>query len=148
VVIDAKNDEGLLLPGMTATVDFIVEDKKDILLVPNSALSYIPAKEILAKMEKPARPPVPGGSPAVPQIQQQSNARQPEDMGRVFYLAEDKSIRMGLFRKGSSDGKMTELLGSRDLKEGMMIITGTGSTARKVSQRQGGFFGPPPGGPR
>lgn len=148
VVVDAKNDDGLLLPGMTATVDFIVEDKKGVLLVPNSALSFTPPEELLSRQEKSPRPALSGKSPKAGQMPENLRDRQPEDMGRVFYIADDKSIRMGMFRKGSSDGKMTELAGSRDLKEGMMIITGKGSAARKTSQRQnGGFFGPRPGGP-
>ena len=52
---------------------------------------------------------------------------------------------MAFFRKGLSDGKMTELLESRDLKEGMMLLTGSGSAAKTVRQQSGGFFGPPPG---
>ena len=37
VVIDAANPDGLLLPGMTATIDFIVELKKGVLLAPVAA---------------------------------------------------------------------------------------------------------------
>ncbi|MCK5119980.1 MAG: efflux RND transporter periplasmic adaptor subunit, partial [Candidatus Latescibacteria bacterium] len=35
VVVDAANEENLLLPGMTATVDFVVEARKAVLLIPN-----------------------------------------------------------------------------------------------------------------
>ena len=37
VVVDAENPDGLLLPGMTAMLDFIVEMKKDILMAPVAA---------------------------------------------------------------------------------------------------------------
>ena len=40
VVIDVSNKESLLLPGMTATIGFIIIDHKNVLLVPNSALSF------------------------------------------------------------------------------------------------------------
>ncbi len=40
VVITAANDKALLLPGMTATIDFIIQDLKNTLLAPNSALQY------------------------------------------------------------------------------------------------------------
>lgn len=43
VVIDVDNSEGALLPGMTAEVDFIVERKEDVFLVPNAALRYEPS---------------------------------------------------------------------------------------------------------
>jgi HlyD family secretion protein len=50
-VVDAANDRGLLLPGMTATVDFIVEQVKDVLLVPNAALLFKPPDEMLVKFK-------------------------------------------------------------------------------------------------
>jgi HlyD family secretion protein len=37
VVVDAENPDGLLLPGMTAMLDFIVEMKKDVLMAPVAA---------------------------------------------------------------------------------------------------------------
>ncbi|MCD4691095.1 efflux RND transporter periplasmic adaptor subunit, partial [bacterium] len=56
VVVDAKNSRGLLLPGMTATVDFLLDDLTNVLLVPNSALSIHPddamIEEIRATMRR------------------------------------------------------------------------------------------------
>lgn len=40
VIVTAPNVEGLLLPGMTATADFIVSQVDHALLVPNAALQY------------------------------------------------------------------------------------------------------------
>jgi HlyD family secretion protein len=40
VVVSAPNPEGLLLPGMTATADFIIDEMGSALLVPNAALQY------------------------------------------------------------------------------------------------------------
>jgi HlyD family secretion protein len=40
VVVEAPNPDGLLLPGMTATTDFVVEQKKGVLLVPGAALRF------------------------------------------------------------------------------------------------------------
>jgi len=45
VIVEAGNNEGLLLPGMTATVDFVVERIEDALLVPNAALRFTPDGE-------------------------------------------------------------------------------------------------------
>lgn len=42
VVVAAGNREGLLLPGMTATVDFVVERLEQALLVPSAALRFEP----------------------------------------------------------------------------------------------------------
>ncbi len=145
VVIDAANEQGLLLPGMTATVDFVVDEKKDVLLVPNSAIGFSPPQEILARLTPPQGQ---GGSTRTPPAVSPNadrTIRPPQDLARVFYLDESKAVKMAFFRKGLSDGKMTELLESRDLKEGMMLLTGSGSAAKTVRQQSGGFFGPPPG---
>lgn len=42
VVVDVDNPDGALLPGMTATVEFIVGEAKDVLCVANAALRYTP----------------------------------------------------------------------------------------------------------
>jgi HlyD family secretion protein len=42
VIINVRNYEGILLPGMTCAVEFIEERKENILLVPNAALRYQP----------------------------------------------------------------------------------------------------------
>jgi HlyD family secretion protein len=55
VVVDASNESGKLLPGMTATVDFVIEEKKDVLLVPNSALQFKPDQAMLDKIMKKFR---------------------------------------------------------------------------------------------
>jgi len=52
VVVDATNDRGVLLPGMTATVDFIVDSRKDVLMVPNAALQVKPTDEMLATLRE------------------------------------------------------------------------------------------------
>ena len=39
VIVDASNERGLLLPGMTTTIDFLVQQRQNVLLIPNTALS-------------------------------------------------------------------------------------------------------------
>jgi HlyD family secretion protein len=53
VIINVENQDGSLLPGMTCAVDFIVERKEDVLMVPNAALRYQPtglSAEVIAEM--------------------------------------------------------------------------------------------------
>ena len=42
VIVDVDNEEGLLIPGMTANVSIITSKKEDIMTVPNSALKFTP----------------------------------------------------------------------------------------------------------
>jgi HlyD family secretion protein len=43
VLISVENRDGILMPGMTCTVNFIVEQNENVLLVPNAALRYQPS---------------------------------------------------------------------------------------------------------
>ena len=68
VVVEASNDRGLLLPGMTATVDFIIESRKDVLLVPVSATQYRPDASMMKALAENRRShdgPPRGGAAAV-----------------------------------------------------------------------------------
>jgi HlyD family secretion protein len=55
VVVDASNESGKLLPGMTATVDFVTSEMKGVLLVPNSAVQFKPDQKVLDKAMKAFR---------------------------------------------------------------------------------------------
>lgn len=52
VMVDAMNDKGLLLPGMTATVEFIIDERQDVLLIPNTALSFRPSEALMAQLQQ------------------------------------------------------------------------------------------------
>ena len=52
VVVETENPRNLLLPGMTATLDFIVDEVKDALAVPASALNLKMNEEMLAFMQE------------------------------------------------------------------------------------------------
>jgi HlyD family secretion protein len=54
VVVRVDNTPGLLLPGMTATVQFITGSAADVLTVPNAALRYRPSPEELEAAGLPA----------------------------------------------------------------------------------------------
>lgn len=45
VMISAPNPEGLLLPGMTADVRIVVQEHHDVVVVPNAALTFRPARD-------------------------------------------------------------------------------------------------------
>jgi len=105
VIVAADNDQRLLLPGMTATVDFIVETAPNVLLVPNAALRF--------------RPPAPNPAPAV------MHPGKPKGSGgdRVFVLSADGSLRRVPVVIGSSDGQQTVITGD-NLPERTPVVTG------------------------
>lgn len=52
VVVRVANSSGKLLPGMTATLDFLTGTAHDALLVPNAALRFRPTEEMRAEVFK------------------------------------------------------------------------------------------------
>ncbi|MCK9422180.1 MAG: efflux RND transporter periplasmic adaptor subunit [Bacteroidales bacterium] len=52
VIIDVPNDELKLLPGMTANITVMVEEVKDILKVPATALRFSPPQEYIDELMK------------------------------------------------------------------------------------------------
>ena len=164
VVIHAANEENILLPGMTATIDFIIEQRENALLVPNKALRFQPDEKVAAEFFKTMRrerPSVdstrarqgsmPGGQnfPGTGQGRSdESGFQRPKDVGQVWYQDQNGRLAMDFVRTGTTDGTNTEVLMGRSLQEGMQVITGTESNASKksTSQNTGPRFGP--GGPR
>ena len=135
VVVNAENDDGLLLPGMTATVDFYVDKRNDVLIIPNAALRFQPTEEMTteytARMQK-ERENLPdsikqrfqsmGGNE-----RSQNRGGFPGNLnsrsrGSFWYVDENGKTSMGSAALGLSDGKNTEIIRSRVLKEGMEII--------------------------
>lgn len=152
VVVDASNEKGMLLPGMTATVDFLVEEKRDVLMVPNSALSFKPSTQLIKKygpqMMKKKTPgqsmnKIPTGSMGFGNGM--IAGKLPDHIGVVFYLNEQGIPCPASLVKGTTDGKNTEIVSSKDLKEGMEVITAyqTGKSSKSKSQRSGIFPSPP-----
>lgn len=177
VVIKAVNADKLLLPGMTATIDFYVDQRENVLLVPNTALKFEAPEDLMsemkAEMEKQMAnnkgqqpnggrqniPPAgagqgtpPSGPPPAGMTGNGSNNASAMAISKVFYKDDSGKIKMGMVRTGLTDGKNTEILESRELKLGMKVITGaleaeTSSTKKSSNSNTLGGQGPGGGGP-
>lgn len=158
VMIDVPNADLRLLPGMTATVDFVVQEVPAALCVPNAALRFKPDPGQIAAAEgeapavgapavgaPAAGPPGAGGPPGG------GRKRGGRGGGGVIWLAEgvDK-VRALPVQTGPTDGTCTVVTGE-GVEEGLMVVTGVerattgeaggGPLAPKASgsQRPGGF---------
>ena len=175
VVADAANENGHLLPGMTATVDFIIDEKKDVLLVPNSAIQFKPDQAMVDKVmknfraEMAARHPEGGsadreGSGVAQGGRQGTEFRRRGGEGearaggtggsnnagnrsRVFYVKEDGEPAIAFFVPGVTDGRNTEIKESRVLAESLQVIVGSNKIAKtaKVTATPFGMPTPPRG---
>jgi HlyD family secretion protein len=63
VVVDVDNADEALLPGMTATVEFVVAEAKDVLCAPNPALRFRPDDTLPVAGAPPEAAAGAGGSP-------------------------------------------------------------------------------------
>ena len=52
VVVDVDNSDGRLLPGMTATVDFLIESVSDVFKIPNAGLRFRPTEDMMAMVRE------------------------------------------------------------------------------------------------
>ena len=139
VIVTVANPDGALLPGMTANASFVVSERKDVLLIPNAALSFKPAdykaqRSGVAQRKGGARRGADGAGDSGPRRQ-----RDP-DAVTVFVLVnggpEPRRVRIG-----ASDADFSEVVRGR-LMAGDTIITG-----QTVADKKKGLqLGPPDGG--
>ena len=116
-LLDVKNDDLSLRPGMTATATITAVELKDVLLVPNTALRFTP--------QTTATPQTNGGimSSVLPRMPR-TGARKTATGGtakQVWVLRDGAPVAVSV-TPGISDGRMTEITGG-DLTEGMAVIT-------------------------
>ncbi|UZJ37229.1 efflux RND transporter periplasmic adaptor subunit [Prosthecochloris sp. SCSIO W1103] len=169
VVVDTENKNNLLLPGMTATVDFIIEQKRNVLLAPIAAVRFKPPEDVekrfhermrkkmssmadgenhdalrrdTAKGDFPPPPPMPG-----------SGVSFPDNVAQIWYFDEEGALTMELALTGASDGSSIELVKCKNLKEGVAVVTGVKkkldikeNNSRKQSNQLFGPSSPQPGG--
>jgi HlyD family secretion protein len=143
VVIDATNDNQMLLPGMTATVDFLIQQRTNVLFISNSALHIQPTEAMLSELRNSKPEKMSQLPDSIRQIhlqemrdrQQQGESaeidsagqqEQSEDMAMLWYYDADKKLNAMPVRTGITDGKHTEILESSGIQEGMEFINGVG----------------------
>lgn len=101
VIVDVDNEEGLLIPGMTANVSIITSKKENIMTVPNSALKFAPITKGTVQRYK--------------------------EQG-IWIMENNKPKRINI-TAGVSDDINTEVI-SKDLKGDEIVITGTLNTKK------------------
>ena len=154
VIISTSNDRGLLLPGMTATIDIVTESVEDVYFLPNAALSYTPPTKVLEDLMRTRAQHSPQGKESSSQGPRQFGRMEPsaemlEKMAIVWFENEDGEIMMTPVEKGFSDGINTELTQIGRLNSDSKIIIGdndktkSSSTTSTTRNQQRGPGGPP-----
>ena len=120
VVIAVSNPGGKLLPGMTASVRFVTDQRDDVLRVPNAALRFRPADA----------PSADSGAA----IQGQPASRR---AGRVWVLGGDGRLAAVSVTPGVTDGTWTEVVRG-DLRQGQDVVVGVESESPDARPSGGG----------
>ena len=126
VRISVANPDHLLLPGMTAYVTIGVQQRQDVLLVPNAALRFKPAEAVDKKPDSPAATP-PAGAP--PAAAGKNGKKRDSQRATVYVLADGKLLPVSV-HLGITDSRNTEVLGG-ELAAGARIVVGENSTGSK-----------------
>ena len=136
-MVSAHNNDLKLLPGMTANVRIVTDQKDSVLKAPNAALRFRPPgtdDRAGARLPGQVSSQAPGaGAPG---------ARSAGLAGRVWVLGPDGKLQPLQVQLGVSDGTFTEILGG-PLKESQDVIVGQSAPGDRPGQPT-----PPGAGPR
>ena len=116
-LLDVKNDDLSLRPGMTATSTITAVERKNVLLVPNTALRFAPQTNGAAAKASSSNI----MSSMMPRLPRASKKASGGSTKQVWVLQDGAPVAVNV-TPGISDGRMTEITGG-DLKEGMAVIT-------------------------
>lgn len=139
--LSVANPKLTLRPGMTATADIVTSDKRNILLVPNSALRFTPTAAASGAGQS-------SGITGALTMRPSRRGARPEQavtLGRgaaqqVYVKEEDGTLRAIQITTGDTDGTRTEVL-SGGLKPGMLVVTGQLAVGADGSPRRAGGSG-------
>jgi HlyD family secretion protein len=175
VVIDVANPEQKLKPGMTANLTITIDERNNVVKVPNSALRFVPqatsaqgGQNANATRGQGARrnagqpgtdangTNVNGANNSAGGNAQDANARggnfapptAPVLAGqtrRVWVLGADGKLQSRRIKVGLSDGSATEVV-EGDLKEGDVVVTGQTVSAASKTQSSNAQSAPGFGG--
>jgi len=138
VIVDAANPENILLPGMTATIDFLIEEKNDVLLVSASALNFKPDEKIITELMKKKRSERANGKNSDASLPDQDSielTQQNQSERKMLWYLEDGELNFVFVRAFSTDGEKTEISG-KNIKEGMEVIAETTDETAETDTKQ------------
>jgi HlyD family secretion protein len=164
VVIDVNNPDQTLKPGMTANLTITIDERNNVLKVPNAALRFTPQRtdsnagagaggqgQGQGRRRQQGGDNAAGGNNAQSNFAPASAPVLPGQVRVVWVLGQDGKPQRRRITVGLSDGSATEVVDG-ELNEGDMVITGqqVSSTSRSTNSTPPGFGGAPrgAGGPR
>jgi HlyD family secretion protein len=145
-VIGVRNLDQALLPGMTANLQIITDEREDVLRIPNAALRFRPAG---TSAPASVRGPASEAQGAVRTAKRKSATMDAPDDGtdgRIYQPGPDNNPQAVAVRLGVTDGNFTEILRG-NVQEGAAIIIG-GARTGSAADANGSERNPRPRPPR
>ncbi len=127
-VITVRNRDQALLPGMTANLQIVTDEREDVLRIPNAALRFRP---VITPAPASSGALASQGPPAARRMERNRDAQagiQDGTSGRIYQLGPDGNPQLVPVRLGVTDGSYTEVIRGW-LQEGAAIIVGGGARA-------------------
>ena len=154
VVINVDNPEQKLKPGMTANLTITIDERNDVLKVPNSALRFTPQDGQRQRTGGQGQGAGQGQGQGQRRQRQQgdnnfASASSPVLEGQtriVWIMGQNGQPERRRIKVGLSDGASTEVV-EGELKEGDMVVTGqqiSGSSSAQSNQSRPPGFGNAP----
>jgi len=138
VEVNTDNSSGRLLPYLTANMQFQVDHRENVLMVPNAALRWTPQPDRIAPEARTApgkdRRTAGGGSPGGYSMQKASDTSGTAVSKGVVWVMAGEYVRPVWVRVGITDGTMTEVL-SDNLSEGTEVIVSEMSSGTTTNVR-------------
>jgi HlyD family secretion protein len=122
--LDVENKDLLLRPGMTATATIVATQRKNVLLVPNTALRFVPSDTSGAAAKKPTSGLLSSLTPraSTSRTSQAGAQTMKTASAKTVYVLKNGKPEAVPITPGISDGQMTEIV-SGPLAAGMLVIT-------------------------
>jgi HlyD family secretion protein len=142
VEIITDNRSGRLLPYLSANVQFELNRRSDVLLVPTAALQWKPSPEQVAPQFRQAlavgaaQNSKSNGTPST--LSKTEQARGDAAKREILWIEDGDQVRPLLVHVGLTDGGMTQVEGEH-LAEGLEIVTGQQNQAAERSETTNPF---------
>ena len=128
VIVSAANPDEKLLPGMTASISFRVDERKDVTKIPNAALRFYPEPQYVRQQDRKLLEGArnddddeDGTSDLMLSAEEKAEARRKRKQRHVWVL-DGELLKAIAVEVGLIDNRFTELV-SGELKKGQKLVT-------------------------
>lgn len=140
VVVSTDNSSGQLIPYLTANLQFEIDRRHDVLLLPNAAFRFQPPAELVQQPE--ARAGTSTNAPADEEASRADNSAAPQGANHgAIWVVDQGGLRPIEVEIGLSDGAYSEVSGP-EVREGLEVVVGLAQPDDAVAETTNPF-GPP-----